>query len=236
MTQPAQPAQTLILARCRCNDAGHPLGLRNGDILLAVDGTPWVGSASELQDQLARSPRARQLSFQRGDTVFSVLSDRADLGQWTRKILPEPLPPPPPADDRLRNWEIWADLARNHDLFPARASWLALIAPPLWLAKSRLWAGLGLFGAVLALCLPVGPWLMAGVWICTGVHLWGEGASHRRVALQMQGYVRQGVIAARSEADAIAGWCKLSPEARFRFARPVTAPAANAAQPESELG
>lgn len=236
MTQPAQPAQSLILARCRCNDAGHPLGLRNGDILLAVDGSPWHGSASELQDKLARSQKPPLLSFQRGDAVFAILSDRADLGQWDRKPVPEPLHPPVPADDRLRNWEIWADLDRNHDLFPARASWLALIAPPLWLAKSRLWAGLGLFGAVLALCLPVGPWLMAGVWICTGFHLWREGAAHRRVALQMQGLVRQGVIAARSEADAIAGWCKLFPEARFRFAQTVTASAATGAQPESELG
>ncbi|MCC5964940.1 MAG: hypothetical protein JJU24_02275 [Natronohydrobacter sp.] len=211
---------SLVLKRCRADDAGYPFGLHAGDRLIAVNGATWHGSASALQKIVATHGQPSLLTFMRDGIVFSILTPRADLGCWDAKpALNEPSELPA-LDSPVRNWEIMADKNGNHDLFTVDASLLALVAPPIWLAKSRLWSGLAVFFTVIALSLPVGTALLFVVWIVAGVHLWRDGAEHLRIALQMRGYVRRGIVAATSEAEAVALWSRLVPQARFRFAHP----------------
>lgn len=211
---------SLVLNRCRADDAGYPFGLHAGDRLIAVNGATWHGSASALQKIVSTHGQPSLLTFMRGDIVFSILSSRADLGSWDAKpALSEPTELPT-LDSTLCNWEIMADKNGNHDLFAVNTSLLALVAPPVWLAQSRLWSGLAVFLTVIALSLPVGIALFPVVWFVAGVHLWRDGAEHLRIALQMRGYVRRGIVAATSEAEAVALWCRLVPQARFRFAHP----------------
>ncbi len=209
--------QVLVLNRCRMDDFGHWFGLRAGDVLLAVDGRPWRGTAAALQMQMARAGRPSALSFQRGAAVFTVLCERADLGRWAQEPPRSKLGPIPDCTETLRNWEIMVDTRGNHDLFAANPSWLALVAPPLWLAQARLWAALALFFAVAAVALPAGGVLVACVWLAAGLHLWRDGAVHQRVTLNDRGYRLAGVVAAPSEAAAMATWQALVPQARFRF-------------------
>lgn len=221
----------LVLTRCRTDDAGHVFGLRGGDILRAVDGEPWQGSANALKRRMARQTDPVALQFQRGDVVFAILTTQADLGFWDSKPRPETLPPVPKLGGNLGLWEIVARPCGAHELFPLGRSWLAAILPPLWLVQARIWTGLALFVAALAITLPAGP-IMAGlVWVAAGLHLWQLGPDHQRVALQMQGFGRRGRIAARNEAEAVATWTALHPKARFRFASPVRAESL-----QSELG
>ena len=229
-TQPP-PDHTLVLLRCRQGDKGHALGLRSGDILIGVDGKTWRGGTTALQARMNNADRPSALSFQRGSAVFTVMTGCANLGTWQRIAMPEAGAGLPARPDGLSNWEIVVDARGNHDLFAHGPSLLALLLPPLWLAKSRLWTGLALFGAIVALAVPVGLPLVVCVWLAAGLHLWRDGAAHQRVNLQMQGYARAGTIAARSEAEAVASWLGLVPEARFRFAPPV-----RSAGPQSELG
>lgn len=214
---PQSDGSVLVLTRCRGDDAGHLFGLRGGDILLGVDGHPWSGTSRALSRHFARQQRAVLLTFQRKEVVFSVLSERADLGWWNIQPRPATLAKLPDLSANLRMWEIVAQPSGAHDLFCLRRSTLALIAPPIWLAQARLWPGLALFGAVTALCLPVGPALVGLVWVAAGLHLWQAGPDHQRVALQAQGYSRRARIAAPTEAAAIATWANLSPKARFRY-------------------
>jgi hypothetical protein len=220
MSEQPPPEQVLVLLRCRATDAGHGFGLRGGDILIGLDGAPWRGSAVTLQAQILRAGKDCALSFQRGAAVFTILCGRADLGQWRRVAPPEGLAPVPPCPESLRNWEIMADRRDMHDVFASVPTVLALVAPPLWLAQTRLWAGLALFAAAVALSMPVGWPLVACIWLAAGLHLWRDGAAHQRVALQMQGFRRVAIIAARSEAEAAMIWQRLVPEAKFRFAPP----------------
>jgi hypothetical protein len=217
----------LVLTRCRADDPGHLFGLRGGDVLLGVDGHLWSGTSRALARHFTRQRRAVLLTFQRGEVVFSVLSERSDLGWWTMQPRPAALASLPEMTAPLGMWEIVAQPSGAHDLFCLQRSWLALITPPLWLAQARLWPGLALFAAAMALCLPVGPVLAMLVWIAAGLHLWQAGPDHRRVALQVQGYSRRARIAAPSEAAAIATWTMLSPKARFRYAPAPTPVAAS---------
>ncbi|CUX82100.1 MAG: Protein of unknown function (DUF2628) [Roseibaca calidilacus] len=232
MADDKTPESVLVLKRCRTEDAGHVFGLRGGDILLGVNGTAWRGSVAALQKRILQHPAPSALSFQRKDAVFTILTDRADLGQWQAEPVPQTLAALPDTPETLRNWEIVASPRGGHDLFSTAPSLLALVAPPIWLAQSRLWSGLALFVAVCALGLPVGWPLIGCVWLAAGLHLWRNGVQHQRLALQLEGYSRAAIIAAASEASAMAGWRALNPNARFRFA----APPAPAKQPASELG
>lgn len=216
----ANNQSVLVLKRCRVNEAGYPFGLHAGDMLIGVNGVAWRGSAAALQKAVAAHGKPSLLTFLRGAAVFAILTERADLGLWDEVTAQRECPDVPKADSRMHNWEIMADMEGNHDLFPVAAPWLALVAPPVWLAQSRQWTGLAVFAAVIALCLPVGPALYIAVWLVAGLHLWRDGADHQRVALQLQGFTRRGIVAAKSEADAVALWCRLAPDAQFRFAQP----------------
>ncbi len=218
MTEQPATEQVLVLARCRAGDAGQALGLKAGDILVGLDGAPWRGSAVRLQAHILRAGKECALCFQRGEAVFTVLSARADLGQWRQIAPPEGGAAVPACRAGLCNWEIMADRRGNHDLFATVPGLLALIAPPIWLAQARLWPGLALFAAASALCMPVGWPLVACLWLAGGLHLWRDGASHQRIALQMQGFRRAGIIAAHSEAEAASTWQAIFPDAKFRFA------------------
>lgn len=218
MTQPDASAQVLVLKRCRSDDFGYSLGLLSGDVLVAVDGAPWHGSATTLQARMLRAAGPIALGFRRGGVGFYVLTSRADLGQWVRvPAQPEHAHLPDYAEG-LRNWQIMSDARARFDLFPQTPSIMALIAPPIWLAQGRLWAGLVLFAALCAIARPVGLPLLAAIWLAVGVHLRREGAGHLRVALEMKGFFRSAILAARSESEAIAIWQTLHPGARFRFA------------------
>jgi len=91
MADDKTPESVLVLKRCRTEDAGHVFGLRGGDILLGVNGTAWRGSVAALQKRILQHPAPSALSFQRKDAVFTILTDRADLGQWQAEPVPQTL-------------------------------------------------------------------------------------------------------------------------------------------------
>ena len=216
MTMTTAARQVLRLARCGKNDPGRPLGLRTGDVLIAVAGQPWHGSPEALRARLGKEGTLL-VTFLRDDTVMSVLTDQADLGRWERIAPPSALPSLPQPDARLCNWQIMRRHDGEHDLFALRPQMLALLVPPLWLAQERLYTWLAALGSALALALPGGWLLMALVWVAAGLHLWRQGPAHMRAARLAAGYLPVAVLAGRSASEARAAWEALSPGARFRF-------------------
>lgn len=217
MLDTSSPMQTLKIGRCGSRDAGHALGLRSGDILIAVEGQLWAGNMSALNGYFSKAKAPLLLTFLRQATLFSVLCADADLGRWDitdRPEMPEPLPQP---SLRLCNWQIMVNADGQHDLFAMCPSRLALVCAPLWLAKERMFTWLAALAAALALALPGGLALLAGVWLAAGLHLWRHGARHLAQARQAEGYRPIGVVAARSETEARRSWADLVPAARFRY-------------------
>jgi len=217
MTETTTVSTTLNLARCKSTDAGHALGLKTGDVLIAVDGTLWAGPITALKARFSKARGLVALTFQRGDAVWTVLTDRIDLGQWGTVPQPADSLPQPISTELLCNWEIVANSDWTHDLFPLRPSLPALIAPAFWLAHRRLWTLLATLIAALAVALPAGLPLMVGLWVAAGLHLWRNGTAHIRADRAAAGFHRVGIVAARSEVDAITAWEGLRPNARFRF-------------------
>jgi hypothetical protein len=214
-TSPAP--RTLRLIRCKSADPGYAYGLKSGDVLIGVDGTRWSGSITALKARFSSAKGMVALTFLRGTASWSVLTDRLDLGQWEQIPLPADVTVPSVATDLLSNWEIVADAEWTHDVFSLRPSLFALAAPALWLAYHRLWTLLATLVAAMAVALPAGVPLVIGLWIAAGLHLWRSGAAHIRVDRAASGFHRVGVVAARSEKEAIAVWESLYPAAQFRF-------------------
>jgi len=224
MNATSLPPQTLTLTRCRHQDPGHALGLRSGDTLIAIDGKPWQGGSKDLADRFATRQAPLLLSFLRQDAVLSLLADSPHLGLWDKTTAPAlpatiaaALPQPSAA---LCNWQIMVNQHGQYDLFALRPSWLALVMPPLWLAQARMFTWLTALAAAMALSLPGGAWLLAGVWVAAGLHLWRHGNRHLLQARLAEGYRATGVVAATSETMARQGWQALTPDARFRFDTP----------------
>jgi hypothetical protein len=213
----AAPARTLCLARCGARDAGAALCLRKGDTLAGVDNAPWRGTAEALQARLAAADRPLALTFRRGGVALTVLAQRADLGLWESVAAEATAPPLPQDPARLCNWEVMVHADGSHDLIALRPSLLALVAPPLWLAQARLWTLFATLGAGMAIALPAGALLVAGVWVAAGLHLWRAGDKHLRAARMAEGYRKVGVIAGTTEGAARAAWATLEPGARFRY-------------------
>lgn len=217
MSEPTPAAMTLCLFRCKSSDAGHLLGLKTGDVLVAVDGKTWAGGVTALMARFSQRSGPVALTFLRGDAVWTVLAERSDLGQWQQVPRPAGFSTPRIETELLCNWEIVANGDWTHDLFPLRPSVPALIAPAFWLAHRRLWTLLATLVAALAVALPAGIPLVIGLWVAAGLHLWRNGADHIRADRLAAGFHRVGMIAARSEAEAIETWRTLRPNSRFQF-------------------
>jgi hypothetical protein len=217
MSEPTPAAMTLSLFRCKSSDAGHLLGLKTGDVLVSVDGKTWAGGITALKARFSQRGGPVALTFLRGDAVWTVLADRPDLGQWRQEPRPAGISAPRIEPELLCNWEIVANADWTHDLFPLRPSVPALIAPAFWLAHRRLWTLLATLVAALAVALPAGIPLVIGLWVAAGLHLWRNGADHIRADRLGAGFHRVGMIAARTEAEAIETWRTLRPNSRFQF-------------------
>jgi hypothetical protein len=209
---------TLRLAKGRIWPAGQALGLRVGDVLLAVDGKPYRGNAAVLRGMSAQARGPLALSFQRGAAGFTVLATRVDFGIW------EAAPPPAaeadyPADPTLlTNWEILRDGKGVHDLFALAPALSALVVPFLWMMQKRLWLPLAVFVSALAVGMAVSPFAGAAIYLAAGINLRQMAPHYLRAERRAHGFRTVAVVAARSERAAITAYRALDPAARFQFA------------------
>lgn len=228
MTDTAEPvATTLRLRAIPPQAAGRALALQSGDVLVAVNGRAFSGDSAALQRRFAdRKGRALALGFRRGEAGFTVLSDRADLGQWEAVPLPAGQPDGERIDpDALRNWEILRSSDGLYDLHPLNASALALALPPLWLLQMRLWVPFATLAAALVAAGLAAIWAVGIVWLAAGLHMRHAAAAYLRLDRRARGLLPHAVHAARTESEAHAAHHRLHPADRFLFER----------SPESEV-
>ena len=90
---------------------------------------------------------------------------------------------------------------------PDNRAWFAAIAPPIWFIWHRLWWGLMVYGAYLAIVfmLLLTPWLYAVILLSAipGIYLFLEGHELVRQQYENQGWWQIGVVQANGEDDAV---------------------------------
>lgn len=218
---PAAGPITLRLASCPAGSRAAALGLRTGDLLVAVDGRAPVGPVRHAATVLSLTRGPRNLTMMRGGVAFVVTAAPRGLGPWhdagTLAAVPDAPGP---------GWHIVAGPDGLVEAIGPAGPAVALLLPPLWLAGMRVWTGFAALLAALALALPFGPLALAGVWLMAGAQLWRGGQQVAVAARLAGGGRRLAVVSAGSEAAAQEAWRKLVPEARFRFAAPPRAASA----------
>lgn len=207
--------------------AGQALGLRAGDMLEAINGRAFRGDEAALRARFAaREGKALALGFRRGAEGFLVLAETARLGRWEAVAcpLPEDTEGGRIDPEDLRNFAVMRSEAGVYDLYPAQASLLAMVAPPVWLMQMRLWAQGATVVAALAAAAVAMPVLAAVVWVAAGLWVRRSAGAFLRADRMGRGLRFDGVLAARGEAEAHAAHLARYPADRYLFAS--AAPAA----------
>jgi|GEM_PF-1973811 len=202
--------------------AGRRLGLRGGDVLIAINGIPFRGDEMAFDARFAgRGKVGLALTFQRESETFIVLAETAALGRWEAI----PFAPAPEGEEHkridpagLRNFELMRSRDGLYDLHPTEASVMALIAPPLWLLQARLWVPGATVVAALVAAAVVSPLLSGVVWLASGLWVRRQAAHFLRMDRHGRGLGFAGVVAAPSEREAHIRHLARHPEDRYLFA------------------
>lgn len=208
MTDNIPPPKAESTVRLRDNGAGaegRRLGLRGGEVLLAINGRPFRGTDDMLARRFdARGGKPLALTFARGMDEFVVLTETHKLGRW-EIIAAGPMPEGEGTridPDGLRNFEVMRSEAGVYDLYPVTPPLTAVLAAPLWLLQMRLWAPGATLVAGMAAAGLVTPWLAGVVWLAAGLWVRRAAAYFVRADRRGRGLAWEGMIAAQSEAEA----------------------------------
>lgn len=209
---------TLRLSSDKLTPAGALLGLRQGDVLVAVNGKPFAGNGAALQDRFKQAAgRPLALTFRRRSIDVTVLADHANLGRW--EIVPAVLDWDGERQDpdTLRNWEIYRDEEGRYDLQPTKPSALVLLCPPLWLMQYRLWVPAMAITSAIAVSAAIWIVLVPFVWVMAGMIIKRTGPTLFRADRVSRGLTAYATVAAASEAGAHAAYGKIEPKGQFIF-------------------
>ncbi len=225
MTDTPPEPKTLRLGDAPLLPAGRALGLRAGDVLVAVNGRAFLGDAPALVRTLGDGRAAMALTFQRGGAEFTVLARSAALGRWEAVAAP----PDDAARRRidpafLREWEILRAGDGSYDLYPRSLPVTGLALPQLWLLQQRLWLPCATMVAAVVAGFIVHPLAALAVQVAGSVHLRWAHLPYLRHDRLGRGLGLHMVIAARSEGAAHAAHRALHGSDRYLFApQPKTA-------------
>lgn len=202
------PPKAESTVRLRDNGAGlegRRLGLKGGEVLLAVNGRPFRGTDDVLARRFdARDGKPLALTFARGMDEFVVLAETHKLGRW-EVIAAGPMPAEdgPRIDPAgLQNFEVLRSEAGVYDLYPVTPPPMAVMAAPVWLLQMRLWVPGATLIAGLVAATVVMPWLTVAVWLAAGLWVRRTAAYFVRADRRGRGLNWEGVIAAKNEAEA----------------------------------
>ncbi|WP_323784534.1 hypothetical protein [Thalassovita sp.] len=236
LPQPPELPSEIHLELIKVGSAGNSLGLRPGDKLVGIDGTPFVDGAREFSRRFSpMQTRKVVLHFQRGDLDLTVISVTPKLGRW------HPCPAvgnpqfPDIAPERLENWEVLRSSRGHYDLFRHRVSPLAWMVAPIWLAQMRLWPHLGGLVALVLLGWPAGWWASIVLYGLSSVYVRRNYAYLIRSDRLARGLVPYAVVAAESEAAAHTAYSNMEPDDQFLFGG-VSVPVAQPSAVPGDLG
>lgn len=216
--KPSTPTLSGLRLSGRLTAQGSALALRKGDCLVAVNGIAFAGDQSALSASLAAAFRNRlALTFQRGEVEFTVVSEGCDVGAWEKVAATAHSQREPLLVDLLCNWEIVRAADGRYDIFAQQSSLLTLALAPIWLLQMRLWGLFAALGATIALGAAVAPLFGAALYLAAALNVWRFGPGYVRKDRKARGLTLHAVLAATSEADAHAAYCRLFPTACFVF-------------------
>ena len=212
------PAGSIRIAHRKLGPAGVQLGLKAGDVLVAVNGKPFEGDGASLQlrfDQAHGKPLA--LTFVRGKVDITVLAYHPNLGLWEACDKVSDWTGERQDPESMLNWEALRSVDGLYDLHPMTPNLSALLCPPLWLMQNRLWVHAVAISAVLFIMWliwwPLGP----VSYVLAGMVLRQTGPILIRLDRINRGLIPYAMVAAHNEAAAHAAYGKIDPVGRFLF-------------------
>lgn len=216
-TEPTPTPEHGSLVLSALKPAGRNLGLRPGDTLIAINGRPFDGQVSTLLKRYGNGSRQVELAltFRRDGKDWTVLSKTPRLGQFRKDTGVEYTADPRRSDPgALVNWEVYSLDNEVYDAQKSTTTMLALIAP-LYLIQMRLWTPLAIWGALTALCFPLG-WI-GGIplQILMALYFWQAAPVLFRRDRLSRGFRSWRMVAARSERDLHKTMQDIAPQLRF---------------------
>lgn len=213
---------TIRLRERGVGEEGRRLGLKGGEVLLAINGVAFRGDDDRLAKRFAEAEgKPLALTFLQGAEEIVVLGLTDKLGRWEitaaqqtgEEEAPRRIDP-----THLRNFEVMRSETGIYDIIPSVPSKIAMMASPLWLLQMRLWAPGATLVAALTAAAVVSPWLAGAVWLAGGFYIRRAGAVFLRADRRGRGLAFDAVIAATSEAEAHARHLARFPDDRNLFA------------------
>jgi hypothetical protein len=215
--------------------AGQSLGLRTGDKLVGIEGQPFTSGREELRARFSvREDKPVAMHFKRADVDLTVISLTPKLGRWMPCPVAGEASVPPVDASQLDNWEILRSRDGTYDLFRHRPSPLVWMITPLWMAQMRLWPHLASFVGMVAVCMPVGLWMSAALWILASYYVNKNYMQVIRADRISRGMFPYAIIAARGEMGAHATYLAIQPDDEFAFGKIILMNQKKAPEPQQE--
>lgn len=222
----ARAASLLRLNGLGSRSRANGLRLKNGDVIVAVNGQIFNGNENDLNEALTlEDVEARALvTISRGTVMFDVLS-AGPLGgdyEFAEPELANDITQAfqtyqVDAIDRYEPFEVMRKINRECLVFSAIPTQLPYVFPAVWLLQNRIWEPMFAVIAAYALAIVVHPLLFALIYVLTCVYF-GRGQVG---ILRSYGLFHEHTlwlcVAARSIEQAQAICRQIDPRCNFRF-------------------
>jgi hypothetical protein len=219
-----QQAEPCSYALSDPTPAARVAGLRDGDLLIAVNGTPFEKAGPGPSDRIGALRRPALLSYLRDGHLRMVLTDVDKLGDLVTMPQPEEAGHLAPMQPEVyQNWQVMVSKPDGiYDIHISGPSLLALVLPPFWLIQNRLWVPLAIWVGISLAVVPTG-W--TGVILCQlalAFYFWRASPTLFRTDRRGQGMMLHDVLAVRSERHLHAQLAQFYPDLRYVFAPAVS--------------
>ena len=159
--------------KCRARN----LRLKEGDVIVAVDGEPFHGTILEFSNILSEEDKKTLLTIRRSEVFFEIIAF-GTLGSTFKFTTPEESIE---IEKSLENhtihsleeyriFEILRDLRRKVDVIDASPTPMSWILPPFWLMQNKLWEVLLVTISVYLITFSVAWWMFAITWILLAIY------------------------------------------------------------------
>ena len=205
--------------------------IKEGDILVAIDGDPFLGDTETLKTVFedfdpAVPDVAWLITFWREGVFFDVCFDRPLNARFEFATPEEALVVSEGAKklnfheiERYQNYEVFRDLRKNAGMHETRPDPLATYAPLLWMLNHRLYYPMLAISIVYAITVVTHPLLFVLGYVLVCLYVRRAQLNLLRSYQLFDDKFFWLVVAATSEADAREACRRIDPEVRFAFDR-----------------
>lgn len=162
----------LKITNVRVFSNAYNLRIKEGDIILGLNGEYFNSSYEDLKKKLDEDENEKNLTIFREGTCFNI-TVKSSLGVTCEEIEENHIKDFSNTDvknifnkkETYKHFEVYKNLKKNGFVLDLELSILASVAPPLWMLYQRLWLNFCFTIIFLVIMLLVSPWLFCISWV-----------------------------------------------------------------------